>query len=307
MERRKALLPVLAAIAGNAFWGFSYLFNRVALAETTPELMLAIRFLISFLLMNVPVLLGRQKLRLKGKKVLPLLALAVAEPVCFYSESYGILYTNATFAGVIVAVAPLFAVLLAALVLKEYPSRRQALYCLLPVAGVIIMVLSGKSLGVVTPLGVAFMLLDCVAIAFYRLFNRWSSREFTPFERTYVMFAFGSVVFTVIALFQNKGDVSALLLPLSNPRFWIPLLYLAVLSSVCAFMLANYGLNYVSVSKSALYSNFTTVVSVLAGILIMKDAFTPLQLVGVVIIIVSVFGVSYQKEPAEEHQPSVGE
>ena len=159
MEKGDRLLPVAAAVAGNAFWGFSFLFTRVALQETTPELMLALRFMISFALMNIPLLLGRQKLRLKGKKLLPLLGLAVAEPVVFFAESYGILHTNATFAGVMVAIAPIFAIALAALVLKEYPSRRQLLFCLLPVIGVIIMVLSGKSLGVVTPLGVLFLLV----------------------------------------------------------------------------------------------------------------------------------------------------
>ena len=41
-------------------------------------------------------------------------------------------------------------------------------------------------------------------------------------------------------------------------------------------------------------SNFTSVVSVLAGILILKDSFAPSQLLGIVLILVSVFGVSWQ-------------
>lgn len=299
MERRKLLLPVLAAIAGNAFWGFSYLFNRVALAETTPELMLAIRFLISFLLMNVPVLLGRQKLRLKGKKVLPLLALAVAEPVCFYSESYGILYTNATFAGVIVAVAPLFAVLLAALVLKEYPSRRQALYCLLPVAGVIIMVLSGKSLGVVTPLGVAFMLLDCVAIAFYRLFNRWSSREFTPFERTYVVLMACTVVFVTAALVSEKGDVTAFAAPLRNPRVMLPVLALCLLCSIGSNMLVNYATGRMSVAKMSVFSALITLCSTFGGVVILGEPFSLAALLGTALIVYGIWQVSRPETETE--------
>ena len=182
MKRQNGLLPVIAAAAGNVFWGFSFLFTRVALRETTPEIMLALRFMVSFTLMNIPLLMGRQKLQLKGKKRLPLLGLAVAEPVIFYSESYGILHTNATFTGVMVAIAPIFATALAALVLKEYPSRRQLIFCLLPIAGVIAMVLAGKSLGVVTPLGVLFLLINCVATGFYRLFNRWTTPLPTPLK-----------------------------------------------------------------------------------------------------------------------------
>ena len=36
MEKKSRLLSVVAAVAGNAFWGFSFLFARVALQETTP-------------------------------------------------------------------------------------------------------------------------------------------------------------------------------------------------------------------------------------------------------------------------------
>lgn len=299
MEKRSLLLPILAAVAGNAFWGFSYLFTRVALQETTPEIMLAIRFLISFALMNAPVLLGRQKLRLKGKKLLPLLGLAVAEPVCFFAESYGILHTNATFAGVMVAVAPLFAILLAALILKEYPSRRQMLYCLLPVIGVILMVLSGKSLGVVTPLGVAFLLLDCVAIAFYRLFNRWGSQEFTPFERTYMVLLACAVVFTTSALVSVRGDVTAFAAPLTNPRLILPVLALCLLCSIGSNMLVNYATGRMSVAKMSVFSSLITLCSTFGGVVLLGEPFSALSMLGTALIVYGIWQVSRPEEKKE--------
>ena len=78
------------------------------------------------------------------------------------------------------------------------------------------------------------------------------------------------------------------------------MLYLAVVSSVCAFLLINFSVNYVSVAKISIFSNFTTVISVLAGIFLMKDTFSPVQLAGVVVIVLSVFGVSLQKEERPE-------
>lgn len=292
MEKGDRLLPVAAAVAGNAFWGFSFLFTRVALQETTPELMLALRFMISFALMNIPLLLGRQKLRLKGKKLLPLLGLAVAEPVVFFAESYGILHTNATFAGVMVAIAPIFAIALAALVLKEYPSRRQLLFCLLPVIGVIIMVLSGKSLGVVTPLGVLFLLINCVGIAFYRLFNRWGSQEFTPFERTYMVLFSCLVVFTTSALISVKGDVGAFVAPVTNPRVIFPVLALCLLCSIGANMLVNYAAGRMSVAKLSVFSSLITMCSTFGGIVILREPFSAMSLVGTVLIVYGIWQVS---------------
>lgn len=292
MEKGDRLLPVAAAVAGNAFWGFSFLFTRVALQETTPEIMLALRFMISFALMNVPLLLGRQKLRLKGKKLLPLLGLAVAEPVVFFAESYGILHTNATFAGVMVAIAPIFAIALAALVLKEYPSRRQLLFCLLPVIGVIIMVLSGKSLGVVTPLGVLFLLINCVGIAFYRLFNRWGSQEFTPFERTYMVLFSCLVVFTTSALISVKGDVGAFVGPVTNPRVIFPVLALCLLCSIGANMLVNYAAGRMSVAKLSVFSSLITLCSTFGGIVILREPFSAMSLVGTALIVYGIWQVS---------------
>lgn len=292
LRRKEQTLPILAALLGNVFWGLSFLFTRVALQKTAPEIMLSFRFLISFALMNVPLLLGRQKISLRGKPLLPLLGLAVAEPVCFFSESYGILYTNATFAGVIVAVAPVFAIVLAALILKEYPSRRRLLFCLLPVAGVIVMVLSGKSLGVVTPAGVAFLLLNCVAIAFYRLFNRWGSRAFSSFERTYMVLLVCAVVFTTSALCSVRGDFSGYFAPLADPRFTLPVLALCLLCSIAANLLVNYAVGYMSVAKMSAFSSVITLVSTFAGVVLLKEPFNAITLVGTALIIVGIWQVS---------------
>lgn len=299
MVKEKRLLPVAAAVAGNAFWGFSFLFARVALQETTPEILLAIRFVISFSLMNIPILLGRQKLQLKGKKLLPLLGLAVAEPIVFFLESYGILYTNATFAGVMVAVAPIFAIALAALVLKEYPSKRQLAFSALPIAGVVVMVLAGSSLGVVTPLGVALMLGDCVVIAAYRLFNRWGSREFTPFERTYMVLLSCLLVFSTSAILSVRGDVSVLWGAATNPRVILPVLALCLLCSIGSNMLVNYAAGRMSVAKISAFSSLITLCSTFGGIVILGEPFSAMSLLGTALIVYGIWQVS-RPEPEKK-------
>ena len=142
------------------------------------------------------------------------------------------------------------------------------------------------------------LLTAAVSSSVFSAISRGISAQFSPFERTYVMFALGSVVFTGIAIAENWSDPAALLIPLSVPRFWVAVAYLAIVSSVGAFLLLNFAMNHISVAKASIFSNFTTVISVLAGIFIMHDSFTPVQLLGIVIITLSVCGVSYRKEPA---------
>ncbi len=214
-------MPLAMAALGHIIWGFSVLFSKVAMEVAQPDVLLSIRFLLSALLMTLMILFGKAKVSLRGKNLKPLLLLAVTEPMYFYFESYGILYTNATFAGVVLAVAPVVAILLSVLFLKEYPTRRQAVFCLLPVAGVMLMTVSGSSMGIIRPLGVVLLMGACLTSGAYKTVNRRTAQEFTAFERTYVVMLACAAAFTLSALRTIKGDLAAYVRPLSDPKFLI--------------------------------------------------------------------------------------
>ena len=297
--RKSKGAPVVAAVLGHALWGSSFLFIRFTLQETTPEIMLALRFVIAFVLMNIPLLLGRQKISLKGKNCLPLLGLMAAEPMIFFTESYGILHTNATFAGVMIAIAPMFAIALAALVLKEIPSRRQLLFCMLPIAGVIVMVLASNSLGVVTVQGVLFLLLDCICIGFFRLCNRWGGKTFTPYERNYMVLLSCMIVFSASALRDVSGDIDIIWRAAVNPRIILPVLALCLLCSIGGNLLVNYAAGRMSVAKASAFSSLITLCSTFGGIVLLGEPFNGLFLLGTAMILLGVWQVS-KAESKEE-------
>ena len=183
---------VLCAALGNIIWGFSFLFTKTGLAVAPdPNVMLAHRFILSTLLMLVPILMGKKKVSFKGKKWGPLSLLLLMQLSYYLFETYGVLYTNSTIAGLVLAVVPVVTIGTGALFLKEYPSKRQILFCVMPVVGVILITVSGKELGVVTPLGLLFLLLTMLSSAFYKTANRTMSAEFTAFERTFLVLEMG--------------------------------------------------------------------------------------------------------------------
>lgn len=171
-SRKNAVAAALCTgVAGNVIWGSSYLFTRIAQNESSPMVQLAWRFVLAFLLLNLMILFGWEKLRLRGKKLRPLLLLTVTEPLYFFCESYGIYYSNSTFSGVMLAIVPIIAMGLGALILKEYPTGKQVLLCLLPVAGVVLVTIAGSRMGAVQPLGVLLVLGACLFAAFYRVYT----------------------------------------------------------------------------------------------------------------------------------------
>ena len=284
---------LLSALAGNAIWGFSFLFTRTALQVTAvPAVLLSMRFAIAFLIMTGMILLGKGSFRLKGKRVAPLLFLGLVEPVCFLLETYGILYTNATVAGVVMAVSPIVSIWLAALLLHEIPSRGQLLYCMVPVVGVILITVAGSDLGIVTPLGMILLLGNCFTAGAYRTANRKSAEEFSAFERTYAVVGISAVAFLVMAMIQLKGDVGAYLAPLGDVSYTASLLVLSVFCSVVAYLLVNYGSGLMSVAKMATFGAISTVCSTFAGVVLLKEPVSALVLVGAALIIWGVWQVT---------------
>lgn len=283
----------VAALISNAIFGFSFLFSKLALDHAEPSVLLSIRFITAFTLMNLLLLSGKQKVSFKGKPVGKLLVMGLVQPVIYYiCETRGIELTTASFSGIMIGLIPVAGLILGVLFLKEKCTLLQVLFTLLSVVGVAMTTTGG--LGAFSLSGFLFLLGAVFSAAAFTVISRSISSWFSPFERTYVITAMGTTVFTGMALVQNRTDPGAWLRPLSQGGFWTAVLYLAVASSVCAFLLYNYAVNHLSAGRTLIMSNFTAVVSVLAGILILKDAFTLTQLLGILLILVSVFGVTWQ-------------
>ena len=87
---------ILAVICGNTIFGFSFIFSKMALQITVPSVLIAVRFLAAFVVLNLIVLIGRPRVEfsLKGKPLRYVLLLALFQPILYFlCESYGIVYT----------------------------------------------------------------------------------------------------------------------------------------------------------------------------------------------------------------------
>lgn len=149
-------------------------------------------------------------------------------------------------------------------------------------------------------LGFLMLLIAMLSGSMFSIISRKISVQFTAFERTYVMFFLASIVFTSMALVENHGNWVEVAISLGQPTLWVSVVYLAVGASVCAFLCLNYALTYYPAGKAMIFTNLQCVISILAGILILGDQFTLLQLLGAGIIILSVFGVSVSGKEKEE-------
>lgn len=287
--KNTTVIAVICAALGNIIWGFGFLFTKISLdVAPDPSVMLGHRFTLSTLFMMVPILLGKQKISFKGKKRVPILLLMLLQISYYLFESYGILYTNSTISGLVLAVAPVVTIGTGALFLKEYPSKWQTLFCIMPVVGVILITISGKELGVVTPIGVLFLILTMLSSALYKTVNRKASEEFSPYERTFMVLAISAIVFTLSGMSAVKWDMAAYVAPLIEPRYILSVLSLSLLSSILANILVNYALGKMSLFKVSSFGALSTLCSAVAGIVFLKEPFSISLVVGGILILVGV-------------------
>ena len=298
-QKKTHTLSLLAALASAVIFGMSFMFSKLALEVAAPTVLLAFRFTVAVAAMTLVVLVNALvgKLRgrplfafsLRGKPVYKLLLLGIVQPVAYFIfENYGILYTSSAVAGTIIAAVPVCCILMDVLVLHEKVTLKQVLCAVGAIGGVALISVGGAMM--VSALGMLFLVLTMLSDTLYYGISHNAAKRFTPFEMTYVMFIVGMVVFIPVGLIYAGGLHSPLITgPMHDGGFWVAVLYLGLLSSVLAYGLLNFANSHLSVSETSLFSNVTTVVSVLAGVVLLKEPFSVWQMLGVAVILVCVF------------------
>lgn len=290
---------MLAAVGVYTLWGFSFLASKVGQEAATPFVLIAYRFDLAVLVLSIPVILGKVKIRLRGKNIKPLLLLGAMEPcIYFIGEQYGLRYTNSAFSGLMIAVIPIVTLIMAAAFLKDRPSRAQWLFSLLSIAGIALISVVENSGGQVQFIGVIFLIAAVISGSAYGVISRSISDEFSVYERTYFMQLMGGVFYTVLAFAEQRGNLGAIIAPLANADFVAAVLYLSLGASVLGYSLFNYAVSNAPMANVISLCNLTTVISVAAGIVLLGEPFSPVSLIAMLAVLVGIWGV--QKFPPKE-------
>ena len=248
-------------------WGFTFLASRIAQDYGTPFVLLFWRFALAFALLNLLRLTGRFPVRLRGRRLWPALLAGLFEPVLYFPcEQYGLRLTSTSFSGVMVALIPLCSLIYGAVFLHEKATWRQV--------------------------GTVF------AGAGYIVACRACSGSFTAFERTYITCGMGAAAFFVLSVLEHRRDLSAVVLPMTHAPFALAIVFLSVVASVLSYLALNRALEVLPVARTAALINFSTVVSVLAGVLLLREPFGWVSAAASAAILVGIWGVQRFAAPA---------
>ncbi len=298
MTKRDNLIGTFAALIPNIIFGFSFLFSKIALSVAHPLIILAVRFTLAFIILNLLWLFGILKLNFKGKNITKILIMAICQPLCYFIlELYGIAATSSAISGVIISLVPIAVIIISSVFLKEKPTILQVIFSivsLISVAGISILSNSG---GKNSLMGIFLLLGAVICAAIFNILSRSESEKFTPIERTYMMFLVGAVGFDIIAIsVLGNRFLQELLLATKSFEFWGAITYLAIISSIVAFLMYNWATTKIDAIRASSFSNVITVVSVFAGVVIMGEQLSWLQLIFCALIIIGVYGANKVKK-----------
>jgi len=286
------LLGISAALICQILFGFSYVFSKQITSMVSVFYLLSWRFIVAAVFMLVCLLFGVIKVNLKGKNLKPLFVIALFNPIIYFiTEVIGISLTTASESGVLLACIPVASLVMSSLVLHKKPSKTQIIGVLITVFGVAVTVLFIGASASLSVSGYIFLLVSIVSYAYYTVYAE-KTPSFNGEEKTFVMLLLGAVIFTVLASVESSlaGEFKFFItLPFKNTTFLIAVICQGIGCSAVAFFLYNFAISKIGANSTSSFTGLATVVSIIVGVLLLKETFTIYQVIGAAIIIIGVY------------------
>ncbi|MRR08595.1 DMT family transporter [bacterium] len=279
--------PVIWVMAGaQLITGSTYLVVKLGLQEFSPFALGCIRFLISAAIFAA-VLLTRRGTRWFDRAdwshFLALAALGV--PLNQGLFLYGMKHAPAAHGALLYALTPVMVLFLSCLFLGERPTWPKVAGIALGFAGVVL-VLFDKGLAFAQrTIGGDLLVLAAVATwAVYTIYSKKLLRRYRPLEVTGISLSLGALLFLPVGLpfmlWQDYGRVTGTGI--------FSVLYLAVMTSVVAYLIWAWALSRMEASKVAVISNLQPVVAAALAWIVFREAVTVRFVIGTAVVLAGV-------------------
>jgi len=285
--------------------GFSFLGVKTCLYTATPLETVTYRFNFAFLASLAVLITGfiRTDIRKKPKRMLVLTAgLYLGFMVL---QALGLVFSTSVESGIMFAIVPIIAKIIAGVFLKESTSWKQNIFVCMSVSAVITMFVLGSSDITVNLFGLFILLLSSVSLACSNVLMRYVRGVYTPFEISSFIAAGGCLIFnlaTIIAGIKN-GTIVRYFEPLNHMSFVLATAYLGVLSTLVTSVLMAYMLAHMDAVKATIFGNLSTAISIIAGVVLLGEPLQVYHIVCTVLIVGGVIGLSLPSMAKKEALP----
>lgn len=288
---KSKLTASMYAMMSISFWGVSFVSTKAVLGKLDPYSLLVIRFGIGALFLLLLLLMQRKRLLVSIKYVPHLMVLGILGVfVHQLLQATALLTIDASSAGWLISLSPIFTVILSILFLHEKMSFIRAAGMVLAITGVLLVTTAknGQSFHVTMNIGFLLMILSTLNWAVYSVLLKSLKIPYPPIVVTFYL-SFCGLILTTPFLIRNRGWESLSLLTKSE---WAHLLFLGVFVSGIAYWYWAKALEVLEASKVSMFLYLEPVATLIAAVLLLQEKVFLLSVAGGIIIIIGVIIVN---------------
>jgi len=265
---------------------------KIALESINPLTVVLSRYIIGALILHLIYYFSKVKEKIRREDLFGLVLLCILEPGLFFIfDAYGLKFTTAVRASILLSTIPILTALTAAVIIKEKLTALKLLTTLGSVAGVLLVMSSKENpaSGSNYLLGDLLILGACISAAFYTTFARRMSFKYSFFTIT----RFQSLVAIIFFLPLVAGEIAIKGIQMPKTSSIGGVIYLGVAGSALGYLLLNYTISRLSAANSAIFANLIPVVTMILSALILAEAIGIRKIFGLLIIISFIFILSW--------------
>ena len=288
MTRNSNIFYHLVAFLTVAIWGTTFVATKVLMLNgLSPAQIFTLRFSIAYVLMLC--FNHRRFLADSWKDEAKMALLGITGgSLYFYSENEAMNFTTTTNTSLIVCSCPLFATLLVRMVYKDSSRIHivQLLGSLLAFVGMIIVVLNGRFVLHLSPVGDALAFTACMCWAIYSLLMKSVSNHYGAAFITRKVFFYGVLTILPYYLFIPGFPPMEVFI---RPQVFGNLLFLGCLASMICFLTWNWCISKLGTVKATNWVYFNPITTMIFASWVLNEKIIPYFLVGATCILLGMY------------------
>lgn len=288
---RPKLTASLYATISISFWGVSFVSTKAVLGKLDPYSLLVLRFGIGALFLLLLLLMQRNRL-LVSIKYFPHLMILGTLGVFVHQvlQATALLTINASSAGWLISLSPIFTVILSILFLHEKMTITKAAGMVLAITGVLLVTTtrSGQSFQFSLNIGFLLMILSTLNWAVYSVLLKSLKIPYSPLLITFYMSLLG-LILTIPLIIRNRGWESLSFLTYKELAH---LMFLGIFVSGIAYWYWGKALEVLEASKVSMFLYLEPIATLVAAVLLLQEKVFLISVGGGIIIIIGVIIVN---------------
>jgi drug/metabolite transporter (DMT)-like permease len=286
-KEKAAVLTEVSLILAAIFWGTNYAATKFVALSLPPISIVAIRFALGGILMFAILRLIRPGERPTRKDLLHMAGLGclgvITAQTCF---TFGVSITTASNTGLIFATAPVWGLVLGAVLGLERPTWRGILGVCLSIVGVGAVFWEGLTgAGGEDLIGDLLVLVSAVGVGCYTVLSMPLLKRHSPLTVATYPILFGSPLIVLISIpFFTSLDWGSV-----GTGAWAAVGFSAVFATAFAFSAWQTGISRIGANRVLIYQYLITITGVASGIFFFGEVLGIEKIVGGAIILLGVY------------------